>query len=215
MTRMIFVRHGESIGNLERRFYGNFDRGLSELGKKQAEKTGEYLLENYKLDIAYASDLGRAFETGSIIAAKQKLSPIPDMGLREIYAGVWENMLFDEIMVKYEKEYYIWKNDIWNSRPVDGEAVRDLCVRVREAVWKIAEANDGKTVLIATHATPIRTLECEWLGVPYETMKDHPWVKNASVSVIDYDTEKHTVTPVVIGEAEFMGDMITALPKNI
>ncbi len=215
MTRMIFVRHGESIGNLERRFYGNFDRGLSELGKKQAEKAGEYLLENYKLDIAYASDLGRAFETGSIIAEKQGLSPIPDMGLREIYAGVWENMLFDEIMVKYEKEYYIWKNDIWNSRPVDGEAVKDLCCRVREAVWKIAEANDGKTVLIATHATPIRALECEWRGEPYENMKDHPWVKNASVSVIDYDVEKHTVTPVIIGEAEFMGDMITALPKNI
>lgn len=215
MTRMIFVRHGESVGNLERRFYGNFDKGLTELGRKQADKTGEYLLENYKLDIAYGSDLGRAFETGEIIAGKQGLGVIPDKGLREIYAGVWENELFDEIMVKYADEYAVWKNDIWNSRPVDGEAVRELCERVRKAVWDIARKNDGKTVLIATHATPIRTLECEWRGEPYETMKDHPWVKNASVSVIDYDTENNTVIPVVIGEAEFMGDMITMLPKNI
>ena len=98
MTRMIFVRHGESVGNLERRFYGNFDKGLTELGKRQADKTGEYILNNYKLDIAYASDLGRAFETGRIIAEKQGLTPIPDTGLREIYAGIWENMLFDDIM---------------------------------------------------------------------------------------------------------------------
>lgn len=215
MTRMIFVRHGESIGNLERRFYGSYDKGLTELGKKQADMAGDYILSNYKLDAAYASDLGRAFETGSIIAKKQKLSPIPDAGLREIYAGIWENMLFDEIMVKYEEQYRIWKTDIWNSIPVEGESVKELCKRIKEAVWKIAEANDGKTVLIATHATPIRTLECEWLGEPYESMKDHPWVKNASVSVIDYDIENHTVKPSVIGEAAFMGDMSTALPRNI
>ncbi len=215
MTRMIFVRHGESVGNLERRFYGNFDKGLTELGKKQADKTGEYILKNYKLDIAYASDLGRAYETGKIIAEKQGLSPIPDKGIREIYAGIWENMFFDEIMVQYENEYQIWKNDIWNARPVDGEAVKDLCKRVREAVWEIAKANDGKTVLIATHATPIRTLECEWRGESYENMKNHPWVKNASVSVIDYDIEKYTATPVIIGKIDFMGDMITTLPKNI
>lgn len=215
MTRMIFVRHGESVGNLERRFYGNFDKGLTELGKRQADKTGEYILNNYKLDIAYASDLGRAFETGKIIAEKQGLTPIPDTGLREIYAGIWENMLFDDIMKEYTDEYGVWKNDIYNSQPTDGERVCDLAVRVRKAVWQIAEKNDGKTVLIASHATPIRTLECEWRGEPYESMKDHPWVKNASVSVIDYDIENHTVTPVMIGEAEFMGDMITTLPKNI
>lgn len=215
MTRMIFVRHGESVGNLEHRFYGNFDKGLTELGRKQAEKTGEYLFKNYKIDIAYASDLGRAFETGCIIAKKFGLEPIPDKGIREIYAGIWENMLFDDIAEKYADEYDIWRNDICRSHPTDGEKVCDLCDRVREAVWSIAGANDGKTVLVASHATPIRSLECEWRGEPYENMKDHPWVKNASVSVIDYDIDKHTVTPVVIGEAGFMGDMQTALPKNV
>ena len=215
MTRIIFVRHGESVGNLEHRFYGNFDKGLTPLGRQQADKAGEYILENYKLDIAYASDLGRAYETGEIIAKKQGLTPIPDKGLREIYAGVWENMLFDDIMTEYADEFEVWKNDIYNSKPTDGEKVCDLASRVKKAVWAIAEKNVGKTVLIASHATPIRTLGCEWRGEPYENMKDHPWVKNASVSVVDYDTEKHTVTPVIIGEAEFMGDMTTTLPKNI
>lgn len=215
MTRIVFVRHGESVGNLERRFYGNFDKGLTELGRKQADKAGEYILKNYRLDVAYASDLGRAYETGAIIAGKQGLTPIPDKGLREIYAGLWENRLFDELVTEFADTYSIWKNDIWNSTPNGGEAVRAVAERVRSAVWSIAEKNNGKTVLIASHATPIRTLECEWRGEPYENMKDHTWVKNASVSVIDYNTENHSVTPVIIGEAGFMGDMITTLPKNV
>ncbi|MBR5309013.1 MAG: histidine phosphatase family protein [Clostridia bacterium] len=215
ITRMIFVRHGESQGNLERHFYGNFDKGLTDLGRAQANAAGEYILENYKLDKAYASDLGRAYETGTIIAAKQGLSPIPYVGVREIYAGIWEDMHFDEIAVVHEKEYSVWKTDIYNARPNEGEPVKDLCLRVRDAVWAIAEKNIGKTVLVATHATPIRSLVCEWNHVGYECMKDFPWVMNASVSVIDYDIEAHTVTPVVIGEAGFMGEMKTTLPKNV
>lgn len=215
MTRMIFVRHGESVGNNEKRFYGNFDKGLTDLGKKQADKTGEYL-KNTHIDCAYASDLGRAYDTGLRVAAYHKgLEVIPNTGLREIYAGKWENMLFSEIETVYADEYHIWRNDIYNAKPTDGEAVADLCLRVRDAVWEIARANEGKTVLLALHATPIRSLECEWRGEKYECMKNHPWVKNASVSIIDYDNESGRVIPIVIGEADFMGDMMTALPKNV
>ncbi|MBR3995756.1 MAG: histidine phosphatase family protein [Clostridia bacterium] len=215
MTRMIFVRHGESFGNHERRFYGIFDRGLTDLGKMQADRTGEYIAKNYKLDVAYASDLGRALDTGCRIASKQGLEVIADTGLREISAGKWENELFTDIQATYAADYDLWKTDIYNSCPTGGEAVKDLCERVRRAVWEIAEKNDGKTVLLALHATPIRSLECEWRGEPYENMKDHIWVKNASVSVVDYDIENHKVTPLVIGEAEFLADMITSLPKTI
>ena len=212
---MIFVRHGESVGNSEKRFYGNFDKGLTDLGKKQADKTGEYLKDTH-IDCAYASDLGRAYDTGLRIAAYHEgLEVIPNVGLREIFAGEWENMLFSEIETVYADEYFVWRNDIYNSKPTGGEAVADLCLRVRDAVWEISRANDGKTVLLALHATPIRSLECEWRGESYKCMKDHPWVKNASVSIIDYDNESGKVTPIVIGEADFMGDLITALPKNV
>jgi len=46
-------------------------------------------------------------------------------------------------------------------------------------------------------------------------MNDISWVPNASVSIIDYDTKAHTVTPEVIGDASFMGDLVTTLPKNV
>ena len=213
MTRMIFVRHGESTGNETHRFYGHFDGGLTERGRAQARATAEYL-KDYKIDIAYGSDLSRAFETGSIIAEPHGLVVIPDKELREIYAGEWDNLLFEEIGEKYPVEFGLWKADIWNAMPVGGEKVSDVAKRVRREVWRLARENEGKTVLIATHATPVRSLVCEWLGMADEQMKEINWVKNASVSIVDYDTENNTVKPVVIGEAEFLGDIATEFAKK-
>ncbi len=213
MTRMIFVRHGESTGNETHSFYGHFDGGLTERGRAQARAAAEFL-KDYKIDIAYGSDLSRAYETGTIIAEPHGLEVIPDKELREIYAGEWENLLFAEIGEKYPEEFALWKSDIWNAMPVGGEKVSAVAKRVRREVWRLARENDGKTVLIATHATPVRSLVCEWMGIADEQMREIDWVKNASVSIVDYDTENNTVKPVVIGEAEFLGEIATQFDKK-
>ena len=94
MTRFIVIRHGESLGNLEERFYGHTNGGLTERGREQAHLAAEYL-RDIKIDAAYASDLIRAYETGAIIALPHGLTPIPDPKLREIFAGKWEDRPFD------------------------------------------------------------------------------------------------------------------------
>lgn len=214
MTRMIFVRHGQSIGNLEGRFYGHLDGALTDKGVAQAKKAAQYL-ENMKIDVAYASDLIRAYETGRIVAEPHGLDVIPERELRELYAGKWENMTLDELPVKFPESVRTWVTDIGNSCPDGGESVRELSVRISRAVWRIAEENDGKTVLIATHATPIRTLACGWFGKSIEEMQSVEWVKNASVSIVNYDTENRTTKVELYDEASFMGDMVTALPKGV
>ena len=214
MTRMIFVRHGQSTGNLMRHFYGQTDGELTELGREQARLTAKHL-ENVHIDIAYASSLIRAYETGKIIAEPHGLVPIPSDDLREIFAGDWENMGFEDICAKYPETFGIWMHDIVNSTPDNGEPVRHLAKRISDEVWRIAEENDGKTVLVAIHATPIRALQCEWEGRPIEGMNDISWVPNASVSIVDYDTESHTVKTEVIGDASFMGDLVTTLPRSV
>ena len=214
MTRMIFVRHGESLGNEIRHFYGQFDGPLTERGRMQARLTAEYLAGE-QIDAAYASDLCRAYETGAIVAAPHGLTPVPDTGLREIFAGVWEDLPFEELPVKFAEDFCVWMTDIGRSCPTGGESVADMAARVRAAVWRIAAANDGKTVLIASHATPIRALQCEWLGAENEKMQEIPFVRNASVTIVEYDCAAHTTTPIVIDEADFQGALSTALPKNV
>ncbi len=212
-TRMIFVRHGESEGNKVRAFLGHSDAPLSEKGHLQAEKTAEYL-KNEKIDVFYASDLKRAYQTGCHIAGRHGSAPIPDEKLREVFAGEWEWRKFDDLMVEYPESFGIWRENVGCAQPDGGEAVSHLYERIINRVWEIAKENMGKTVLIASHATPIRALKTYWEGLSAKDMKLFPWASNASVSICDYFQDGH-VEEVCYSRDDFMGDLSTALPKNV
>ncbi len=213
MTTLLLVRHGQSEANLEGVFAGNYDAPLTELGLKQAEKTAEFITENYRVDCVYASDLIRAFETGKTVANALKLPIIPNDGLREIRAGEWEALPFDDIVIKFPEEYKKWKEDIGNSSCPNGESVKMLGERVMATLTAIAEENDGKTVVIATHATPIRVSRTLIEYGNLAPMQDIPWVSNASVTEIIYDNGKWTVGRV--GQDSHLSDFRTNLPNNV
>ena len=212
-TRMMFVRHGESEGNKVHAFLGHSDAPLSDKGHEQAERTAEYL-KNEKIDIFYSSDLKRAYQTGCHIAEKHGMTPIPDENLREIFAGKWEWGKFTDLWEKFPVTFKKWCEDIGNSHPDGGEEVSHLYDRVIAEVWKIAKENMGKTVLITSHATPIRALRTYWEGLPCGDMKEFPWASNASVSVCDYFEDGH-VEMISYSEDSFMGELSTRLPGNV
>ncbi len=213
MTTMIFVRHGQSMGNLQNEFLGHTDLDLSELGYQQAERTGAYIAENFLVDKIYASDLIRAYHTAEAAAKRLQLPIIKEPKLREIYAGDWEKKTFTELETEYPKEYQVWLSDIGNAKCTNGETVKDLQRRVLPCVKKIAEKNDGKTLLIATHATVLRVLECAWRGVKLEEMKNFPWVRNASVSIVTYEDGNWTIQK--IGDDSFLKELASGFPANV
>lgn len=213
MTELIFVRHGQSIGNLNGRYLGNYDGELTELGREQARRAAGFL-KNKTIDGAYASDLSRAYETGNIICEPHGLVPIKDKALREIYAGEWENVEFTKIAECYKEDWKVWREDTFNSRPTGGESVAELMERVTKEVWNIAKKNDGKTVLIATHATPIRSLMREWIELG--ALPSGPkWVSNASFTSALYDSKTHSVKVLYLSECSYLGDLATDLPSNV
>ncbi len=191
MTTFLLVRHGESVANHHNVFAGHTDADLSELGHEQAEKTAEYLAENYHIDAIYSSDLKRAFKTGLHTAVKVGVPILPDEQLREIHAGKWENIKFDTLQTEFAEDYHVWLTDIGNAVCTDGESVKELGERIQNRLTELAKQHDGKTVLITTHATPIRVSQCIWEGKPLSEMKNIPWVSNASVTVAEYDGSWH------------------------
>lgn len=213
MTTLILVRHGESAANEKNVFAGHTDVELSDLGKKQAEKTAEYIAKNYTVDAIYSSDLKRAYETGACAAKKLGLSITPDTALREIYAGEWENVKYDDLQTRYKKDYDMWLTDIGNAVCTGGESVKELSARIRTRLTEIAKENDGKTVLVTTHATPIRVCQCAWEGRSSEEMKDVPWVTNASVTIAEYD--KGVWTMKEVGRNAHLEDMVSELAPNV
>ena len=72
---LIFVRHGQSLWNLENKFTGWVDVGLSDRGKKEASLAGLKLKDaGFIPDICYTSYLNRSKDTANIILDGNSLS---------------------------------------------------------------------------------------------------------------------------------------------
>ena len=184
MTHIYFIRHGQSEGNLNHLFLGHTDLDLTDLGQKQAERVGEYF-KDIPVDAVYASDLLRAYHTACPLAKAKGLPIVKSEKLREIFAGEWEGGEWDEIHKTPMGQ--IWWNDTGNARPVGGESVGELQERVLEEVSRIARENEGKTVCIFTHFTPIYALRTAWEGATLSEMKYMPKPANASVTHALYE----------------------------
>lgn len=184
-TRVILVRHGQSLGNAEGFFAGQTDIPLTALGQKQAERTAEYL-RNRKIDRIYSSTLQRSVQTAAPTAGMHGLPILSEDGLREIFAGEWEHLPYAEIAVRYPEGRAVWKDHIGLACPNGGESVAHVAERVRMTVERLVDENRGKCIALFTHALPIRSMGCFWQGIPIAEMERLPWATNASVTEADY-----------------------------
>lgn len=207
-TVIYLVRHGQSVANQLNKFCGVTDFPLSKLGKRQAEITADYLSRK-PVDVVYSSDLSRAFYTAKAIADKKGLSVIKDKAFREMHCGVWEDMVFDELVKKYSVEFSVWQNDIGNFACPNGESAKDVQKRLTDAMKRIAEKHKGQTVCIASHAMAIRTFCGTLDGKSLSKLKNFPWPSNASVTTLEYENSRFKL--ITYSYDEHLADMITRL----
>lgn len=116
MKKLVLVRHGESIWNLENKFTGWTDVGLSERGIKEAKDAGKVLKEKgYTFDIAYTSFLTRAKDTLDYILKEMKINiPIESSWrLNERHYGALQGLNKAETKEKYgEKQVLLWRRSM-------------------------------------------------------------------------------------------------------
>ena len=210
MTRLILVRHGQSIANQRVLFAGHSDFDLSELGHKQARAAADYLIKKEKIDAIYASDLLRAYHTAYPIGEAFGLPVIKDEGFREIFGGAWESMCFTDIAAQYPDEFYVWQNDYSHCRPVDGESTIEVYERIVPHTCRLAKKNDGKCILIATHACVIRAFDAYVQGLRADEVGKIPFTHNSSINIYEYD--EGTIRTIRTNITDHLGDMVTMLP---
>ncbi len=114
LKKLVIVRHGQSLWNLENKFTGWTDVGLSVQGIKEAKDAGKLLKkENYKFDIAYTSVLKRANDTLYYILDELDERNIPikySYKLNERHYGALQGLNKDETRAKYgEEQVHIWR----------------------------------------------------------------------------------------------------------
>ena len=213
MTKILLVRHGESEANGKGFFAGQIDIPLSERGKLQAQKTSGWICEHYSVDKIYASDLQRAYGTAQALADRLGMEIESRKSLREINAGEWQGKSFDELEKDYAESYGVWLKDIGRAQTKGGESVQELYDRVQAELVKIARENEGKTVVVATHATPIRALYTFVQGIPVADMKNTPWASNASVTEIRFENDRFWLYKFSVDE--YLSGLQTSFPANV
>lgn len=211
MKTVILVRHGQSTTNVQKVFTGQLNAPLTSMGVEQAERMAQYVAR-YPVEKVYASSLQRAVDTAAPICRLLGCPMETSDDLREIYAGSWEGLSFEEVAARYPDSYAIWRQDFGNAHPDGGESCRALYDRVIEAFRHIVEDTQEQVICIVSHAIPIRMIESyiAYGSVAYAAKM--PWVPNASVTVYDYDGIFYLREQ---GVSDFLGTMQTNLPKTI
>lgn len=206
-VKIIIIRHGQSLGNLNRIFLGHTDLDLSDLGYRQANATAEHLKDE-KIDKIYSSDLIRAMNTASPHGKIHNLEVISDKDLREAYVGEWENMNVDDIIEKWGREVFVdqWKNNFGCFSFPGGESTRAAGDRFFTRLVQLCSENEGKTILISSHAAIIRSFWAIISGIPAEEVSEKiPFPTNASYSICYYQNGQ--ISPYSYSNDDHLSDV--------
>ena len=151
MLHLMLVRHGETEWNAQRRYQGQSDMPLSELGKRQAKQIAERLATQ-EIDVVYASDLKRAWETAQVIVEEKGMTIVSEPRLRELGFGVLEGMTFEEGLAKFPEMIAAWLDDFQNN-PEGGEPIDAFHERLVSFLSDLKQKHDEQVVLLADEIT--------------------------------------------------------------
>src|SRR4051794_10822170 len=156
MTRVLVLRHAQSVWNAERRWQGWADVPLSETGERQAAAAGARL-RGAGLVSAVASDLRRARRSAELISEDLRLGPVRvDAGFRERDVGAWSGLSAEEMEERFPGQREAWR-DGKLERPPGGESTPQVLERVDAAFARLKD--DAGPLLVVSHGGVIRALE--------------------------------------------------------
>lgn len=164
-TTVILVRHGQTSYNLTNRYQGHVDIPLNENGIKQAKLLAKSL-KDYPIDVFISSPLKRAYVTTEIVAkAHDKKIVYTDDRLREIDFGDWSGEFIADLQKNYPEDFELWQERPWLMTFPNGENLRDLQYRGRDALEDIVAKYPGKTIFIGAHSFINSMIICSVLGL--------------------------------------------------
>jgi len=117
------------------------------------------------IDAIVASPLRRALRTAEEVSAVTGVPVTADDGFRETDFGDWEGLTFAEVRKRWPSEQTAWLSDP-SIAPPGGESFAQVSDRVTAALHRVLAARAGRTVLIVSHVTPIKTLVAAALLAP-------------------------------------------------
>ncbi|MFC7965712.1 bifunctional RNase H/acid phosphatase [Streptomyces cinereoruber] len=183
----VLLRHGETALTPEKRFSGSggSDPELSAAGLRQAEAVAAALAARGTIQEIVSSPLTRCRQTAAAVAARLGLDVRIEQGLRETDFGAWEGLTFGEVRERYPEDLDAWLASPKAAPTGGGESFATVARRVAATRDRLTAAHAGRTVLLVTHVTPIKTLVRLALGAPPESLFRME-LSAASISAVAY-----------------------------
>ncbi|MEU8625629.1 bifunctional RNase H/acid phosphatase [Streptomyces sp. NPDC048669] len=168
----LLLRHGETALTPQKRFSGSggTDPELSAAGRRQAECAAEAFAARGTVQEIVSSPLRRCRETAGAVAARLGLEVRIEDGLRETDFGAWEGLTFGEVRERHRADLDAWLASAKAAPTGGGESFAEVARRVAAARDRLTARHAGRTVLVVTHVTPIKTLVRLALGAPPEAL---------------------------------------------
>ncbi|WP_408895856.1 bifunctional RNase H/acid phosphatase [Nocardioides sp. R1-1] len=172
-TTLVLVRHGVTHHTTGRRFSGGLggdNPPLSEEGRAQAAEVAAWLTElKESIDVVVASPVRRTRETADIIAASLGREVTEEPSFAEMEFGDWDGLSFTEVAERDKERLDAWFADM-AAAPPGGESFVAVQERVLAGLARLLAAHQGRTVVLVSHVTPIKTLVAHALDAPLETL---------------------------------------------
>jgi broad specificity phosphatase PhoE len=165
-TRLLLLRHGQTEMSALRRYSGRGDVPLTELGRAQAAAAAKRLAATEGLVVdgidggavpIIASPLTRTKQTAQAVADALGGRVETHPGLIETDFGEWEGLTFAEAAERDPELHRSWLGDS-SVAPPGGESFDVVHRRVRKARDELIAEHGGRTLVLVSHVTPIKTL---------------------------------------------------------
>ena len=186
-THIIAIRHGETDWNNSGHYQGQEDIELNAVGRAQAKRIADALVDT-PLAAIYTSDLARAHQTASAIAATHTAPLLVDPGLREQHFGVFQGLTGAEIAQRSPEASARWHRREADFGPEGGETRREFSQRCIGAMAKIARKHAGQSIVIVCHGGVLDCLYRAAAGLLLDTPRTWP-LDNAAMSHLNYGQE--------------------------
>jgi ribonuclease H / adenosylcobalamin/alpha-ribazole phosphatase len=155
-TTTLLLRHGQTPMSVEKRFSGMGDAELTEAGRAMAAAAAVRLAGS-GADAVVSSPLRRARQTAALVGEALGVPVDVEDGLRETDFGDWDGYTFAEVRGKWPAELDAWLASTAVAPPA-GESFDETARRVRSALHRVQAGYAGRTVVVVSHVTPIKTL---------------------------------------------------------
>ena len=181
--KVVFWRHGRTEWNAQRRFQGQTDIPLDEVGLEQASDAAR-LLVGVRPTRIISSDLSRAASTASALAELVNLDVRTFAGLRETNAGTWEGQTREVLIANHGDELAAWAAGS-NLRPGGGETRTEVAQRVIDVInEELTTINERETLVVVTHGGSARAAIAMMMELPPEHWAALGVLSNCAWSVL-------------------------------